>query len=97
MSRPLPSHQARRRLPPEIEQAFARLPKVMARADAKAGQVERAVVDLAEAVMLQGREGEVFAAVVTDEDERGVRMQLRDLPSSPASAPTASTPATSSG
>jgi exoribonuclease R len=69
-----------RPVPLEIEQAFARLPKVMARADAKAGQIERAVVDLAEAVMLQSREGEVFAAIVTDEDERGVRMQLRDLP-----------------
>ena len=67
-------------MPPEVEEAFARLPRVMARADAKAGQVERAIVDLAEAVMLHGREGEVFAAIVTDEDQRGVRMQLRDLP-----------------
>ena len=52
----------------------------MARAEAHGGQVERAVIDLAEAVMLQGREGEIFPAVVTDVDERGVRMQLGDLP-----------------
>ena len=52
----------------------------MSRADARAGQIDRAVIDLAEAVMLQGREGETFEAVVTDEDERGVRMQLKDLP-----------------
>ena len=38
------------------------------------------MIDLAEAVMLQGREGEIFPAVVTDVDERGVRMQLSDLP-----------------
>ena len=69
-----------RPVPAGVEEAFQRLPKVMARADAKAGQIDRAVVDLAEAVMLQGREGEVFAAIVTDEDERGVRMQLKDLP-----------------
>jgi exoribonuclease R len=45
-----------------------------------AGQIERAVIDLAEAVMLQGREGEVFSAVVTDVDERGVRIQLCAVP-----------------
>ena len=52
----------------------------MARADARGAQIERAVIDLAEAVMLQGREGEAFEAVVTDEDERGVRIQLCELP-----------------
>ena len=60
--------------------AFARLPKVMATADARAGRIDRAVVDLAEAVMLQGREGKRFAAVATDVDERGVRIRLTDLP-----------------
>ena len=61
-------------------EAFARLPEVMARADARGGQIERAVIDLAEAVMLEGRIGETFEAVVTDVDERGARIQLRDLP-----------------
>jgi len=56
------------------------LPPVMARADALGGQIERAVVDLAEAVMLKGCEGRVFPAIVTDVDERGARMQLRDQP-----------------
>ena len=69
-----------RAVPEATEQAFATLPKVMARADAMSGQVERAVIDLAEAAMLAGREGEQFAALVTDVDERGVRMQLCDLP-----------------
>lgn len=68
-----------RPVPPEVA-AFARLPKVMARADSQAGRIDRAVVDLAEAVMLHGREGEIFKAVVTDEDERGTRVQLCHLP-----------------
>jgi len=43
-------------------------------------------------VMLDGREGETFAAVVTDVDARGARMQLADLPvvtriDAPAAAP----------
>ena len=62
------------------EQAFLRLPKVMAKADTMAAQIDRAVVDLAEAIMLESRVGETFAAVVTDTDQRGVRVQLRDLP-----------------
>ena len=60
--------------------AFEKLPAVMARADARGSQIERAVIDLAEAVMLQNRIGETFEAVVTDLDERGARIQLRDLP-----------------
>jgi exoribonuclease R len=66
--------------PAAAVEAFEKLPTVMARADAISGQVERAVVDLAETVMLQGREGDLFRAVVTDVDERGARMQLCDLP-----------------
>ena len=40
----------------------------------RAGRVERGVVDLVEAVLLAGREGERFAAVVVDDD----LVQLRD-------------------
>ena len=50
----------------------------MAKADERAAQVDRAVLDLAEAVMLEGREGERFSAVVTDLDERGAHIELRD-------------------
>lgn len=64
----------------EVEAAFQKLGGVMAKADARAGQVERAVIDLAEAAMLAGREGEHFSAVVTDLDEAGTRIQLCDLP-----------------
>ena len=69
-----------RPVPETVTDAFARLPAVMARADARSGQIERAVIDLAETVMLQDRIDEVFEAVVTDLDERGARIQLGDLP-----------------
>jgi exoribonuclease R len=61
-------------------EAFERLAPIMARADAFAGQLDRAAIDLAEAIMLAPRVGETFSAVVTDIDERGARMQLCDLP-----------------
>jgi exoribonuclease R len=67
-------------VPEAATAAFERLPKVMAVADARGAQIERAVIDLAETVMLQGREGEVFEAVVTDLDERGARIQLCSVP-----------------
>lgn len=67
-------------VPDVVTQAFQKLPEIMARAGNLDGQVERAVVDLAEAVMLQDDVGKVFAAIVTDLDQRGARIQLRDLP-----------------
>jgi exoribonuclease R len=69
-----------RPVPPAATEAFERLPAVMARAGALGSQIERAAIDLAEAVLLRGREGETFAAVATDVDDRGARIQLRDLP-----------------
>ncbi len=69
-----------RPVPDEVEQAFAKLPKIMASADALGGQIGRSVIDLAEAVMLKDRMGEICAAIVTDVDERGTRIQLVDLP-----------------
>lgn len=67
-------------VPDGVSLAFEKLPDVMAKADGHAGQISRAVIDLAEAVMLKGREGEVFPAVVTDLTERGARIQLNDYP-----------------
>ncbi|MGK6356447.1 RNB domain-containing ribonuclease [Sphingomonas sp. DT-207] len=69
-----------RSVPAAVSEAFGKLPAVMQRADAIAGQIERAVIDLAEAVMLRERVGDVFGAVVTDVDERGIRLQLREMP-----------------
>lgn len=67
-------------VPDVVTAAFQRLPDVMQEADRTAGQVERAVIDLAEAVVLGPHVGATFAAVVTDTDERGARIQLVDQP-----------------
>ncbi|QPC93431.1 RNB domain-containing ribonuclease [Mesorhizobium sp. INR15] len=67
-------------VPQAVTDGFARLPKVMGRADARASQINHAAIDLAEAVMLKGREGETFQAVVTDFADHGVRVQLSDIP-----------------
>ena len=68
-----------RPVPDAVTAAFARLPAVIAKADALASQVERGAIDLAEAVMLSGQVGLTHRAVVTDVDERGARIQLTDL------------------
>jgi exoribonuclease R len=67
-------------VPPAAAEAFDRLGPVMARADALGGQIARAAIDLAEAVILQGQEGKTFPAIATEVDGRGVRIQLRTLP-----------------
>lgn len=67
-------------VPEAVTAAFERLPAVMARAEARDGQIDRAVVDLAETVLLAGQVGKPFAAVVTDLGENGARIQLCDLP-----------------
>ena len=66
-------------VPDTVTAAFERLPDVMNRADAKAGQVDSAVLELAEAVVLAGRVGERFTGTVTDIDkQRGARIQIAD-------------------
>jgi exoribonuclease R len=67
-------------VPGVVTDAFQRLPDVMRKAEGRAGQVERAVIDLAETALLAGQEGTIFPAVVTDLGETGARIQLRDLP-----------------
>jgi exoribonuclease R len=67
-------------VPTVVTEAFPKLPGVMARAGAIGGQIERAVIDLAEAVMLQSNVGQIFSAIVTDVDDRGAQIQLQDLP-----------------
>ena len=67
-------------VPLDVSEAFQRLQPVMDRANGLGGRIERAVIGLAEALMLQGHTGEVFDALVTDVDERGARIQLCDAP-----------------
>jgi exoribonuclease R len=65
-----------RPVPDSFNSAFELLPDVMNRADARTGQVDAAVLELAESVVLSGREGEMFDGTVTDIDERGARIQI---------------------
>jgi len=69
-----------RAVPDHVQQGFALLPDVMNTAEARSSRVERAAIDLVESVVLHGHEGETFAAVVTDVDDRGARIQLSDPP-----------------
>ena len=50
----------------------------MNRADAKAGQVDAAVLELAESVVLSGQVGTTFEGTVTDIGERGALIQIVD-------------------
>lgn len=65
-----------RAVPGWVSEKFPELPVVMNRAEARAAQVDSAVVELAEAVVLESRAGEIFSGRVTDIDERGARVQL---------------------
>lgn len=65
-----------RPVPDDVQAAFETLPKAMATAEQRANTVDRAVIDLAEAVMLAGREGDVFDGVIVDEDRKGAVVQV---------------------
>jgi exoribonuclease R len=67
-------------VPEPVQAAFPKLPAVMKVADERAGQIERAIIDLAETALLSGQVQRTFSAVVTDVDERGAHIQLCDLP-----------------
>jgi exoribonuclease R len=54
-------------VPDWVHAGLAALPDVMTAAGRRAGTVERGVVDLVEAALLSGREGDLFPAVVVDE------------------------------
>jgi len=58
--------------------ALPTLPQEMAAADARAHTLDRAVVDMAEALELQGCIGQVFTGVVTDAGPKGGTVQLTD-------------------
>ncbi len=68
-----------RPVPDDVTAAFQLLPEVMQRADAVSSHIDRAVIDLVEAVVLSGHEGTTYKALVTDVDERGARIQLCDV------------------
>lgn len=64
-------------VPTWVREALPRLPEEMVAADRRAHDVDRAVVDLAEALILENRSGEVFRGVVVEPGPKG-EVQLRD-------------------
>jgi exoribonuclease R len=65
-------------VPAWVRSALPTLPEEMATADRRAHEVDRAVVDLAEALVLEKRCGEVFRGVVVEAGPKGGEVQLRD-------------------
>ncbi|KJK56063.1 RNB domain-containing ribonuclease [Saccharothrix sp. ST-888] len=57
-------------VPGWVQEALPRVPALMESGDRRAHEAERACVDLIEAELLRGREGEDFDAVVIEVDER---------------------------
>jgi exoribonuclease R len=68
-----------REVPEAVQAALPRLPGAMAAATSQSSKVDRAVVDLAEAVLLQGHEGHTFRAVVVEDEGDINRIQLIDI------------------
>lgn len=63
------AHLAGTPVPDWVRERLPLLPEQMTTADRRASAVERAVLDLTEAHLLAGREGEEFTAVVVDVDD----------------------------
>lgn len=63
-------------VPGWVTKAFTALPDVMNRADARANQIDGAVIELAEAVALEDRVGQSLEGRVVEIDDRGARVQL---------------------
>ncbi len=66
-------------VPVAVAERLSQLPTAMARAASKSAQVDRSVIDLAEAVLLSGREGQTFTAVVVEDDDEISKIQLAEI------------------
>ena len=66
-------------VPDHVLRVTPELPEAMRRADTRASKVDRAVIDLLEAVALHGREGEEFDATVVAVEGRHAQVQLDDV------------------
>jgi exoribonuclease R len=68
---------AGREIPDWVRQALPNLPEEMSDADRRAHAVDRAVVDLAEALVLQSKRGDMLRGVVVEPGPKG-EVQLRE-------------------
>ncbi len=66
--------------PQELIATLHRLPPVMSNADRLSRQLESAILDFAEARLMQDRVGEVFAAMVIGLRQEGATVQITDPP-----------------
>lgn len=69
---------AGREVPGWCRAALPELPGLMAAADRRERELDRAVLDYVEAAVLEHRVGETFPAVVTDVDDKGGIVQLAE-------------------
>ena len=67
-------------VPDPIRSSLPLLPELMRESDRRARAAERACADATEAAVLHGREAETFTAVVLDHTEKGMDVQLVELP-----------------
>lgn len=67
-------------IPTWVREALPTIPDIMKESDRTAGAAERMCADAVEAAVLSPRAGETFSAVVVDQDEKGLEVQLIDVP-----------------
>lgn len=67
-------------IPAWVREALPTLPQIMKESDRTAGTAERMCADAVEAAVLMPRVGQTFSAVVVDRDDRGLEVQLLDVP-----------------
>jgi exoribonuclease R len=67
-------------VPDAVRAALPQLAELMRDSDRRARAAERDCADATEAAVLHGREGETFGAIVVDHTDKGMEVQLVDLP-----------------
>ena len=67
-------------VPDAVRAALPQLAELMRDSDRRARAAERACADATEAAVLHGREGESFGAIVVDHTDKGMEVQLVELP-----------------
>jgi len=63
-----------------VRAALPQLAELMRDSDRRARAAERSCADATEAAVLHGREGETFGAIVIDHTDKGMEVQLVDVP-----------------
>ncbi|MFC7488229.1 RNB domain-containing ribonuclease [Knoellia sp. CPCC 206453] len=67
-------------IPGWVREALPTIPEIMKESARRAGSAERMCADAVEAAVLQPRVGQAFDAVVVERDDRGLEVQLLELP-----------------